>query len=257
VAFGVRDRLNVFDLANGRRTELADLTRVSSSGDYFGNSVFVRVLANNQVLVSTPMGSRFHLYTASGAPLRSFGTRASIPAGNYAPVFRISNVVDDRFWSVNSETYELEEWSTNGTRHSAMRREANWIGYQGWPSDGALGTVPTPMVADLRLSTDGTKLWVVVNVPSADWKSALGPAHAFKTGKLQYPERDFGRLYDSVVEVFDLSGGQLLHSTRVRGQIRFILSDAHVASLRDGADGSPVVEVWRVQLNANPNRRSK
>lgn len=252
VAFGSEDTLSVFDIQLSRRTELIRPDRYVGSSTYLGRSVRLRLLPTGDALVVSSWGSnRFQVHSRTGTLLREWGpSRPPVPGGTRIPATFISNVVANRFWSVNAETYELEQWTIDGTRIARMRRSAGWLDTKRKISDGSLGTQPTTYVTDLHIDKEG-RLWVLVNVASNDWKEGLKEPDK-KEGFTSYPHRDFGLLYDSVVEVIDIKSMKLLQSVRIPGYLRFILSDSHLASLRQSEDGSPVVDLWRVQMTSIP-----
>jgi hypothetical protein len=253
VAFGPGDTLNVFDLGNGKRSELIPGAREARSSRYVGGGAIVRVLRNNQLLVAFASASRFHIFDRDGNVVRSFGAPETPRPGLRASTSFISNELDGRFWSVVGKSYSLEEWSIDGRLLSRMRREASWLAPEIPISDGSLGSVPTAFVSDLRVDRQG-RLWIVVNVPSATWRSGLGKVDTAR-GFSSYPQRDFSRLYDTLIEVIDLKSRRLLVSTRAKGYFRWIVSDTHLASLREGEYGGPLVDLWEVQVNASTVRQ--
>lgn len=251
VAFDAGDTLNVFDLDLARRTQLIGNAQLVRSTPYIGRSALLRMLPNNDVLAVS--GTRFYLYSQAGSLIRHWGQAfaPATPGGTRLPTRYISNVVANQFWSVNSETYELEHWSLNGTRLAHVKRVADWFDSSQPFSNGMRGEEPSAFVADLHLDRDARRLWVLLNVPSKNWRNGLGPVDT-KRGFTSYPNADFGLMYESFVEVIDVGTRKLLQSTRVPAYLQFFVSDSRLAALRHSEDGSPVVELWRVGFKPIP-----
>ncbi len=254
VAFGQGDTLNVFDLGNGRRSEVVADGRTVRSSQFVGGSAILRLLPSNDILVAYPSATRFHLFDRDGNAVRSFGPSIANRSGTQGPTYLISNVIDGRFWSVVGKSYALEEWSVDGQLLSRMQREAPWLSPDQPISDGALGAEPTAFVSDLRIDSAG-RLWILVNVPSETWRSGLGTVDRSR-GFISYPQRDFSRLFDTIIEVIDLRSRNVVLSTRADGYFRRFLSDTHLASFREDESGSPLVDVWKILLDQSSLRQN-
>lgn len=246
VVFGSGDTLSVFDPGNGRRTTLDPSNRVVTSSPYVGGTAVVRVLASGDVLVSHAGRERFSVIDRRGVTVRSFGAGARVAPGRRVDTWWISNVVANRFWAVTGRAYQLEHWSIDGRLIARMQREVDWLTPRMTFSDGGRGAIPTAFLHDLRVDSRG-RLWTLVGVPAVDWRKGLGPVDRSR-GFDTYPQRDFARLFDTMIEVIDPSTRRLIASTRVPGYVRFLLDDQHVAALREGRDGEPVIEVRRMSL---------
>lgn len=245
VAFGAGDTLHVFDLSLSRRTKLVGNARGVATTPYRARSVLVRMLPNSEMVVLS--NTRFQRYSQKGDLIKEWGQPfPPVPGGTRLPTRRMSNVVGDRYWAVNSETYELEEWNLQGQRLSQLSRVADWLDPNREFSNGMRGNEPTPDVADLRVDRSG-HLMVLVNVPRKSWRAGLGTAET-RRGFTSYPNMDFGLVFDTLIEVYDTHTRKLVQVTRAPAYLRFFVSDSHVAGLRHSGDGSPVVDLWRVVI---------
>lgn len=249
VSFRAGDTLHVIDLDLHRRTELVGNARPVKSSPYSGQSALLEMLPGNEVLV---VRERFSLYSQSGSLRREWGEPIppAVPGGQRRPTRRVSNVVANKYWAVNSETCELEQWTLDGKQLARIRRSADWLDTKRQFSDGTRGDEPTPYIPDLHIDAGG-RLWILINVPRKDWQAGLGPAQK-RRGITFYPNADFGVMYETLVEVIDVTSPKLTQSARVPAYLRFILSDSRLAALRHGEDGSPAVDIWRVAMKTIP-----
>jgi hypothetical protein len=222
----------------------------------------VAVLADGSRLVIAPMMDRdrrwypLHIYDERGRRVKSFGA----VTGEFSETERWrlirSASVGRRgtIWSAFVDSYVIEEWSDEGQKLRTFVRSVPWMPAVVARSDGAFGQVPNARIVAL-VEDESERLWVFSRVPSSEWRTALGPPRV-AGGRTSFPQRDQGRLLDSMVDVIDLRSNRLLFTTRVNGNIRFVLSsEPTLAQYREDDDGTPLLDVLRISLQTATTRR--
>jgi hypothetical protein len=252
IGFGGGDTLHVFDLSTGRRSLFTQDGAFVRSMSYTIPSILVALESSGNTIVTSSNGDRFTVVNAIGNTVNTFGQQPRPTVGTRTPSTIISSSRPNQFWSAVSHTFVMERWSVEGQRLTVFARQGPWLKVGVRDSDGTYGQEPTPTVADVREDADG-RLWLLANLPHANWRRGLGNVNTAR-GFAHFPDRDFGRLYESRIEVIDPERGRLLQSVVLPGYARFFLSDRHVASLRFDEDGDAVVDVYVVAFT-QPNTR--
>jgi hypothetical protein len=122
----------------------------------------------------------------------------------------------------------------------AITRIADWVGTPDRMSGPSAGDALEPPWMEMRALWDDRDglLWTGTLVPSRSWQPTKDSNRA-----LPINER-----YETVIEVLDPKAGALVTSLRVRQMVVYGLGNGYVATYLEGADGTPSIEVWMVQL---------
>jgi hypothetical protein len=214
----------------------------------------IAVLPTGQRLVVAPMedtagiGYPLHLYSDSGRRVSSLGATGGKFEDSERWRLRRAASVSPRgtIWAGHIDRFRVDEWSATGEKLRTFTRTVSWMPPVTVRSAGVFGDRPT---AHIEATTEDTEelLWVFSRVPSESWLEALGPPES-ERGTTSYPQRDQGRLYDTMVDVIDLRTGRLLVSTRHAGHIRFVLKPGVVARYREDSIGTPLLDILRIGL---------
>ena len=233
-------RVAVFDDSNARLSILeADGTLLNSA--HFPHDIQLAhplsdsiLLANGTVRTPERIGIPFHLVHIDGTILGSFGPEASLLPGAEEPGYRYISVIDERRFlstAMSGRPYRLELWDGRSVR-TVWTRATEWFPEEGPPR--GLREI-RPRVAGLH--RDGSRLWTIVTVPDPAYTPA--PPGTQVVVDSQY--RD-GR-WDTVVELIDLSLGEVVASQRFDQHILRLLWDG--TALRLGTDDLGV-PLWQI-----------
>jgi 6-bladed beta-propeller len=149
------------------------------------------------------------------------------------------------FWSVARDTYRLTEWNLDGTPRQVVMREAEWfIPHMNRP----IGTneIPPPWIVGLRELARDT-LIVFMLVPSARYQAVLGKKKETPNGLL-YDVSNRQGLYDTLIEVLDLSGGSVVLRTRLDNYLVGFADAMLVYGYEIDGSGSPHVYVAELDI---------
>ena len=91
------------------------------------------------------------------------------------------------------------------------------------------------------------RLWVAVWVPDAQWEDAY-EVTIDPNGRRRETVHDYGRLWDTIVEVIDPFRGQVLASERTDPAIMGFTREGLAFSFTFGPASNPYVEVWELSL---------
>lgn len=222
----------------------------------------VGILPDGRQLVVAAMRDRdrvgypLHFYDDSGRPVASFGESGQYYDERERWRWSRTAMVGPRgtVWAAHQDRYRVEEWSSVPEQLRVFERTVPWMPPVNARSDGVHGDRPTAGI--IGVSEDAQqRLWVFSRVASEQWREALGPPSISSRGRTSYPNRDQGRLFDTVVDVIELSSGRLLVSTRVRMHIRFTLRPGWVAAYREDAQGVPLLDIVELTVEEGTTRR--
>lgn len=218
------------------------------------------VLRDGRQLVATSMQDRdgvgytLHIYDDSGRRVTSFASASRFASSDSWRMRRTVAVgPSGSIWSAHTDQYRIEEWTSDLNQGRVFSRSVSWMPRVAAPSDGVTGEQPHAYIIAI-VEDDSRRLWVYSRVPSENWKEALGPPRRRPGRPEAYPNRDRGRLFDTMVDVIDLRSNALLLSQRLGSHVRFILRHDLVASYREDANATPLLDIARVQL-VIPTRR--
>lgn len=98
---------------------------------------------------------------------------------------------------------------------------------------------------------DGRNLWVAVHVVGANWEEAFSPTEVAAGGSPRVI--DSTQLFDTTIEVIDISEGQLVASMTIPEMALAFLGSGKLLTYRVDQDGLPAAEIWTVRLSEAHN----
>jgi hypothetical protein len=245
------DTLHVFDTRNLRRSVL--------SPDFgFVRSNPLAIRPANQVILTPNGGAVFgttirtaeligfplHLLDASGDRVRSFGSvtgefDAAVP---YSDERVLAKADDGAVWATYRTRYALELWSVDGVSEPirVLERKVPWFPPHARQPQSA-SDAPPPRLQAIRL-VDNDRMLVVILVAGKTWQKAVrdGGIHPIVT--------DWQGYYDSIIELIDLSSGEVLASAKSPLAFHDFVDDELLSTVTFDDAHNPYLEVWRVRF---------
>lgn len=240
-------RIHMLDPVLGRHTVLAPDERVIEMTPLPGGQLLAAAavlpsggLVTNHILTGeSDVGIPLQEIDQDGKRVMVFGGNFRFDANNTALLERLVWASDDGgVWVVSRFGYVLEHFGPDRTSKFAVRRLSDWFAplkVGEMPTSGLDGRVPSSEVVGLW--EDAKKLvWTATRVASPAWRNAG-------------PNSSRAKRYNSIIEVVEPRGrGRLLASRKVEMMVSYSLGDGLIASSRELEDGTPIIEVWKVQL---------
>ncbi len=146
--------------------------------------------------------------------------------------------------TVDHAAYDITIWKRLGAERTQLQRRPTWFST---PSASGLGpnAPPPPAIGGTWIDESG-RLWVATRVPAPTWKSAwagVQMAREIKTSSIA-----FELLYDTVLEVIDLSSARVLARKQLDGWILDVLPGGRLVKYNVDITGEPRVGLIDVQL---------
>ena len=260
------DSLHVFDPQNARLSILSPhLTLVRTASLPLTVERAVR-LSNGQYIVTgtraRPDGSGFpfHLLDENGRYLRSFGALRPVIGPGVLPI-PYSIALSSRrsaIWAVPQHETEGEYYTVTlldrlGSGLLRIRREDRAIERARRPL--FLISRPPPATVFGLVEESADTLWVYTFVPATQWKAAYAPPTQTSEGLTTVTIKSLDGLWDTMIDVIDVRRGLLVASTIVPQLVGYPLGQGLVAGWREDEDGTPRLQIWRVELNTPPKQR--
>ncbi len=166
-------------------------------------------------------------------------------------VWSVQAVDDSLFWAVGGPNYMLELWNEERGREVQLRRPLPEYDPENRNGMGNPSVPPPARVISSLVDSDGL-IWVFLQVPRYDWRGAWTEVPISPRGEIHLkdaPDLPFG-LYQTRVDVIDPGLGALVYSTLIPTlAVPFThLSSPAIAKYRLAEDGTPLVEVWSLEL---------
>jgi hypothetical protein len=257
VMVGLDNRVHVLDGALSRRTILSPsrelLTSVPgpSGAPGVGNAILLpnnHVITNGLMVDAEGVGRTLQEWDERGTRIKVFGDEEVFRRDRNT--YHLARVIAARpngdVWSVKPYQYVIQLFGADRSKKKEFVRIADWykpLVPGAVPSSGRREAPPSPTVRGVWEDTKGL-LWTTTLIASRSWKP--GPtSEELKRGAPALPTQS---PYSTMIEVIDPAAGKVVTSLRVDLMIVHVLLDGHVASYRETADGTPLVDVWQVQL---------
>lgn len=255
------DSLYVFDRANARyvvlNNQFVQIRQAPYSFAGYVNSAAVlrsgNLVVNARVRTLDLMGQPLHIMLAkTGVLSRSFGLgngevwdRREAWEGWREFAVGSSGTI----WASRRNKYLLEEWSSDGRLLSTILRKTSW--FPAFETAIPLSPQSPPQPHLERIFIDKlNRLWTFVVVPSGSWRKNIETApsqEGVRSGRT-IPTHLSG-IYDTFVEVFDLSKRQLIASQKFPGFMWGALDDDFVYGDGMTREGIPKFDVWKLKLS--------
>lgn len=179
----------------------------------------------------------FHLFSATGAHIRSIGTRLSLADGIIAPG------ADGTVWTAKHAPYELRQWAQDGALLRVFARSTPRFGnapYLGpWPY--VPGERPRARLLAMR-QDERDHLWTAFSVKRPDASPNVASTD---------PIAD---CCETIIEVLDSATGDLLGTGRVPSHVYDFLADGYILTKASRDQDEPLVGLYRARLTLPPGR---
>lgn len=250
------DTIHVFDRGTARRTVLSPDYRALRSTPITPQIENVLFLGPGRFLYNAPVGSRdrfglaFHFFDDSGRIVHSFGEGQEkwLPRDVTLRAARqLATGRRGRFWTSRwLYQYEIREWNSDGQLIRTLLPESDWYPAYDEMLAPTPARPPRPGVRAIWLD-DNDMLWVIGATSDRNWSRGLGPEKRLE-GQVAYPIEDEQKLFDGVLDVFDVRRGRLVVSQRSPETYNYFLGRNRIAAVREYSNGVRYLEVFEVQL---------
>jgi hypothetical protein len=158
-----------------------------------------------------------------------------------APNYRLARSSNAGFWAMEASSYVLLEYYAAGERARRVSRRPGWFHTTGRRPRGRMPAT----VRALHQDADG-RLWIYSAVPNA----RAGPAWRSPEARRAGGTMSFGveQLYDTVVEVRDAHGMDVLAYGRLPGYLAGLLPDGRALLFAPQPDGRSRLSVQLLRL---------
>ncbi len=192
---------------------------------------------SSEIRSPSRVGFPLHLIEPSGSVTRSLGKgeKAYVAGTN---LNRAISVRADTLWTTAVDDYVIEAYAREGTVTFRARRPVDWLSPS--PAPKRRGEAhPRAGILDLRARKDGF-LMVLLERPDPQWERGV----EWSADRSRYAIVDWHRYVDTVVELIDTRGGEVIASSRFDQRIARIVNDDFVASFEDGVG----IRIWRATI---------
>ncbi len=250
------DSLLVIDPPNARASVLSPALQFIRSIPYpytFGSGAVVRW--PDSVLISGrsygPKASVEPLYLMSfrgstAQSTRTFGSVDGVLRKGYSPdVTQHINVgATASTITVDRRAYDITRWSRLGVERRQFERRPAWFAE---PSIRNLAPANPPPVAITGTWVDSTGLlWVTTQVPAPGWAAAWSGVSLQQ--EIRVSAIAIEKLYNTVLEVLDLTTGRVVTRTEIVGWVTGILPGGRLVKYSVDLAGEPRVGIVDVKL---------
>jgi len=216
-----------------------------------------RALINQSIRTPDRVGLPLHLVGKDGRIVKSFGSETGVDRPDVAELSSraIASATATSVWVAHRTRYLLELIDVNsGAVLRRLERRAQWFPPSEIPQSRSTSTdePPRPRLAELHVDSIG-RLWILIGVADARWRSA---AKADDSNRDHIKITDASKYRDAIVEVIDPVRNTLVASMRFDEAPAWFLGNGIAQSAGENANGSPVIQVSRMQL-IQPNPISK
>lgn len=235
-----QQRINIFSPTGTFRYSVP-LEIPVALGFGLGNGILV---STDYVASAEVAGFPAHLLSRNGERLVSFGDVETILPDRWRPQFAGVGGGLGTIWLAPRQSYRLQEWDRHGLKVRELVRTAAWFP----DSRGGVvsATKPPPVhIRAIDVDTLNNHMWVFVAVVDPLWK--LGIRREESHEGTWYRVFEWETVFDTQIEVIDLTTNSLLASTRVPQVIGYVPRRGEVASLR-GTYGNAIIDIWRAEL---------
>lgn len=147
--------------------------------------------------------------------------------------------------------YVIEVWDTTGILKHRFRRTVDW--FPAWESQPLVHAAPDESRPPPRITAVATdalgRVWVCALVADANWVGRARSQGGRGDGLPLVPLDDFPRIYDTVIEVLDVSHGRVVVTQRFDEVVKF-LDNGFVYALHSEPSGLIRIAVWRPEIVA-------
>jgi hypothetical protein len=253
---GVGDSLHILDII------LQRLTVLSPSGRYVRSNPWpVRtapsaiVLADGRYVVNAVFTDRarigfpLHFISPAGAFLKSFRFEEAmvLPRGTWERL--LTRGKGEELWSVTrSYQYRIEHWDSSGQLQEVLVPTRPWFRPYEKIENFSPDRPPVPQITAAWYDSTKGHLWVAAMIPAADWAKGLSERKRNAEGVMGYQLTDATKVFDGVIEVYDVVQRQLIASGRLDSPVFLSLGDGLFARLMVTPRGEHLVRIDKFEL---------
>lgn len=210
-----------------------------------GSSWLARQLGDPRVA-----GYPVHTADSTGTILQSFGTDTP----QHRPDLRlittrmIGPAPDGLIWTAAPGRYVLEKWDpVTGTKHARIEVDSDWFeaSVHLWKS----GERPHDVITALWEDEDN-RVWVVFRTADEQW---VPPAPSGDRDHRPSDPADADRDYDTVIEVIDVTSGQVIASQRFDKRLDVHPQDRILASVNVDDPTLVAYDLWTASIQYEPS----
>ncbi|HEY5545797.1 MAG TPA: hypothetical protein VIK50_07045 [Gemmatimonadaceae bacterium] len=239
---GNGDSLFVVDDGNARIqvvTSTGDYVRVFPTRDRYRGFA---LLPDDQLVIFRVPSSRndrlFHQFDREGNVLRSFGAPVQPDGSLDLENWFVVAAPRDRYWTASIWSYALSRWSGPDTLDLEIARKVDWFPSPSVYPEGMYVSVPPPPLLLHAWEDSSGRLWTYSAVADANWVP----------GKFQPSPEWQARTFDTMIEVIDLSSGDLLASLRYPTRLGMVCNSPLMYGVEELEDGDLRTIVLEPQL---------
>ena len=248
-AFASHDSMFVFDRSGNRVTVLVlpDSVVRTTAWSFIASEIVE--LPDGSFVVARDgdaSGLPLHHVSRAGTRLESFGD----PLASRLELRqeRLARAPDGTFWSAPSQKrLRLQQWLGPGVRGPAVDvSTTHFSPYDEYvPADWE--NPPSPTLRGMWVDSAST-IWLLVEVPSTEWRRGLDAPRQGEAGRTFAPVRDALQVWDSLVLQVDPLTGEVLAERRLESWFYQVVAPGVLATYIQNADGWYTARLWRVNV---------
>ena len=252
---GLGDSIHVLDMM------LQRMSILSPDGRYVRSNPWpVRIAASalqlpdGRYVVSARFGAParsmkpLHFVSPDGEHLSSFAFEESMDPGSERWIRLITRGADGTLWTATwSHRYRLEHWSPEGRLLEVFEPQRAWFRPFDQTPMPSPTQPPAPMLAAIWYDSTTDFLWVTSVVVDPRWREGIGPLTRSREGLEAHEIVNPDRVYDGVVEIYDMKNRQLYAAGRFDRPFRAGFGNLMAERFEEEA-GLHVVGIYRLEL---------
>lgn len=167
--------------------------------------------------------------------------------GSGPPLPRVIAAGDGGAWSTRIVGDREVLWvDRDGGTSRTVRLGSEWVGR----AKGGVITPESPPTAQVRglWRDDRNQLWVLASIADVEWAKGLGEPTRGEGGSTSHRIEDRDRVFDTVLEVYDIGTGALVASRRLDREYRTVPFPGVIGRITEDPERGTVLELTTVSL---------
>jgi hypothetical protein len=176
-----------------------------------------------------------------------FGREHAMDAAD-AMLGAVAPMDSGHIWAARGNAYRIELLSRDGTVVQTIQRDVPWFNSEPALPGAPWSAPPRARVAAISSDNNG-RLWVLVRRANRDWAPATPRG---VDANRPVPIRNMpsfaesSRLFEGVIEVFDVKSGALLASREVSGAFLGFPAPGYASEIVETAAGLIAIRIWKL-----------
>jgi hypothetical protein len=198
------------------------------------------------------VGYPIHLFEQDGTWIKSVGTERPLLRWNRHMTFtrRLAAGPNGTIWSIpRYGPLAIEVFDRSGHPLRKATYSAEWVPEQRQPQ--RRGDPPLPERPPFAVVSD-SEAWILTLIPAAKWKQGIIMTNDPTHGNAAPLVGDVSKLFDTIVEVFDLVRRRVLLRVRLDEAVLHALPDGMFVVYREDIKGAPEVRLERWSVRGLP-----